>query len=170
MESTHPLADILTGKSNTDQISLSQVVEGYLRYYAADSSHTARAKQLDLKKFLTNLARQQGLSRPEKLTVQHFNTSAVKRFVEDLLAQGEAPATVSRRLATIKHMGRSLAEKVPGFSNPAREVKAPRVEPLKPHSLSTREVEVVRDIALERQDERQSFNRFRNQVLFEFLI
>jgi len=170
METPDPLQNIFVESANADKIKLKKIVDGYLRYYAHDSTHTSRAKQLDLQKFLKCLAAQEGFSSPEKLTIEHFSSSSVKQFVEDLLAEGEAPATVSRRLATIKHMGRSLAEKIAGFTNPTQGIKAPRVNPTKPKALSPHEVKSVREVAVERQDQRQSFTRFRNQFLFEFFI
>jgi site-specific recombinase XerD len=149
---------------------LSQVVDSYLSYYASGRGHTARAKRLDLDHFLSFLASFHGVAKTDKLKVRDWDYSASQRFVDDLLARGEAPATVARRLATLKHMGRTLAEKVAGFINPAREVRAPRVSPLKPKSLSPREIAAVRSKAEERLSEKNSFVRYRNLVLFDFLL
>src|SRR5262245_61795788 len=94
--------------------SLLTVVESYVRYYAAGSSHTARAKRLDLDKFLSFLCEYNCISKLEKLKVKDWDYSSVQRFVDGMLKKGESPATVARRLATIKHMGRTLAERVAG--------------------------------------------------------
>lgn len=150
--------------------SLSSTVESYIRYYASGSGHTARAKRLDLKHFLSFLSEYRGVTRPEKLHVKDWDFSSVQRFVDDRLARGESPATVARRLATVKHMGRTLAEKVAGFVNPAREVKSPRINPPKPKALSTVEVRKIKNRAEQRHGQRKSFIRFRNQVLFQFLL
>src|SRR5690606_16687305 len=125
------------------QSSLLNTVESYIRYYASGSSHTARAKRLDLRHFLSFLQEYRGLSKVEKLRVKDWDFSSVQRFIDDRLARGESPATVARRLATIKHMGRTLAEKVAGFVNPAREVKSPRINPPKPKALSAGEIRKV---------------------------
>jgi len=150
--------------------SLLQVVESYIRYYASGSGHTARAKRLDLHHFITFLSRLHGVSKPEKLRLDHWDYSAVRRFVEELLERGESPATVSRRLATIKHMGRTLAERTPGFVNPAREVKAPRSDMPLPKALSHQKIERVREKAIERQNEKNSFIRLRNRTIFNLLV
>lgn len=149
---------------------LPQVIENYCRYYASGSSHTARAKRLDLKHFVNFLAKFHGYAKQDKLKVKDWDFSAVQRFVDELLQKGESPATVSRRLATIKHMGRTLAEKVPGFINPAREVKAPKVNPLRPKALTKIEVRAVQSKATARRKEKSSFIRMRNQTIFDFLI
>lgn len=145
-------------------------VESYIRYYAAGSGHTARAKRLDLDHFLRFLADYRGVVKTQKLKVRDWDFSAVQRFVDDRLKRGESPATVARRLATIKHMGRTLAEKVPGFINPAREVKSPRNTLPKPKALSASEIKKVQDRASARAKEKTTFIRFRNRVLFNFLV
>ena len=149
---------------------LSSLVEGYLRYYASGKGHTARAKRLDIKHFMSFLASYRGYSKPEKLRVKDWDFSSVQRFIDDSLSKGEAPATVNRRLATIKHMGRTLADKVAGFVNPAREVKSTRIQVGVPQALDPVEIEAIRQKALERKNSKPSFIRLRNEVLFEFLL
>lgn len=146
------------------------VVEGYLRYYAADNSHTARAKRLDLDHFMNFLTVHCGISKPELLKVKDWDFSSVQRFVDYALSNGESPATVARRLATIKHMGRTLAEKVAGFINPAREVKPPKIKVLSPKALDKREIREISSKACKRQSEKDSFVRLRNRILFDFLL
>lgn len=149
---------------------LLQVIDSYRRYYAAGNGHTARAKRLDLDRFIEFLTEFHACGLPEKLKVSHWDFSSVERFVDALLSRGEAPATVARRLATIKHMGRTLAEKVPGFINPAREVKAPVVQTLRPKALDDGEIHKVRRRAQDRLKEKKSFTRMRNEMLFNLLI
>ena len=117
---------------NVAALALGDVVQGYLRFYADGKTHTARAKQLDTDKFLGFLARYRDRREIEHLIVKDWDLSATQRFVDDCLKSGEAPATVARRLATLKHMGRVLAERLPGFINPAREVKSPRLQAARP--------------------------------------
>lgn len=150
--------------------SLAQVVTSYLSYYASGRTHTARAKRLDLAHFLSFLCAFHGVAKADKLKVRDWDFSATQRFVDDSLARGEAPATVARRLATVKHMGRTLAEKIAGFINPAREVKAPKIAAFRPKALSAREIAAIRTIAAERLAKKNSFVRYRNLVLFDFLL
>lgn len=155
---------------NIQNIRFADVVESYINFYASGQSHTARAKRIDLKHFIDFLAKLNGFSSPKKLAVRHWDYSSVQRFVDEQLQRGEAPATVGRRFATIKHMGRVLAEKVAGFINPAKEVKAPRLELPVPKALSAQEIKKIRSIARLRLDEKSSFIRLRNQMLFNFLL
>jgi site-specific recombinase XerD len=150
--------------------SLLHTVESYIRYYASGNGHTARAKRLDLNHFLDFLCSIKGYSKPEKLKVFDWDHSAVQRFVDESLAQGESPATAARRLATIKHMGRTLSEKIAGFINPAREVKTPKIKPGKPKALSESEINLVRQKAEQRLSDKHSFNRLRNETLFCFML
>ena len=150
--------------------SLELTVERYIQYYASSNSHTSRAKQLDLGHFLKFLAKLKGYSTPEKLKVSDWDTSSVQRFVDSSLAKGEAPATVARRLATLKHMGRTLAETIPGFINPAREVRTPKMNILRPQSLQLEEIIEVKKRAMERLSEKNNFTRLRNETLFYTLL
>lgn len=153
--------------SNTQ---LATIVDSYLRYYASGQSHTARAKRLDLQHFVEFLRQHRGYSQTTKLKVSDWDLSAVQQFVDHSLQRGESPATVSRRLATLKHMGRTLAEKIPGFTNPAKGVKSPQVQLLCPQALTKSEQAKVVDKAKERIQEKNSFTRLRNQTLFLFLL
>jgi site-specific recombinase XerD len=67
-------------------------------------------------------------------------------------------------------MGRTLAEKIPGFINPSREVRAPKIQTTKPKSLTTSEVSQVRKVAKKRLGEKGSFIRKRNAMILEFLL
>lgn len=149
---------------------LCDVVDSYLRYYAAGRGHTARAKHLDLRHFLSFLAVFRGYSSPNKLRVRDWDFSAVQRFVDESIDKGAAPATVARRLATLKHMGRSLSEKVAGFVNPAREVKSPRIQAPKPKALTKQQIQATRRRAAQRKQAKDSFIRLRNESLFTFLL
>lgn len=157
-------------KRELSDVPLLAVVESYVRYYASGAGHTARAKRLDLQHFVGFLREYRGYSKPEKLTLADWDFSATQRFVEHLLSVGQAPSSAARRLATVKHMGRTLAERVPGFVNPAREVKPPRLQTLVPRSLEPTEIEAVREVAEARVSERNSFIRTRNRCIFDFML
>ena len=151
-------------------LSLIELIDGYIEFYATGSSHTARAKQLDLYRFVDFLCRHKKIKDKKLLTVKDWDHSIVQRFVEEGLKSGEAPATVTRRLATLKHMGRTLSEKFSGFINPARDVKPPKVQPLKPKALTPEEIEQIRAFAREKIKEKNNFLRRRNLTIFNFLL
>lgn len=151
-----------------DAERLSTVLESYVRYYAAGEGHTARAKRYDLEHFLKFLAD----GRPtQDVYVSDWTLQSTKDFIDARLQLGEAPATVARRLATIKHVGRTLAERVPGYVNPAREAKAPVFQPSRPQGLSAEEIELLRIAATEiKSSTKDPFTAVRNQTLVEILL
>lgn len=150
-------------------LRLLQIIEDYLSFYASASSHTAKAKRADLETFLIFMEKHSGDKR-DQLSLEDWSYSTVQRFVEHCLARSEAPATVSRRLATLKHLGRVLAERVPGFINPARDVKAPQINAVKPRALTPEQIEQVRQTARERLGEKPGFIRSRNLMLLELML
>lgn len=151
-------------------LPLGAVVTEYLKNFAAGTGHTARAKQLDTDRFLEFLRRYHGAAEIDSLSVAMWDFSATQRFVDESLKAGEAPTTVSRRLATLKHMGRVLSERIPGFVNPARDVKPPRLHNLRPKSVSTNEIEEIKEKAARNRAEKSSFNRIRNETLLLLLL
>ncbi len=149
--------------------SLKSVIENYLGYYALGKSHTARAKRYDLQHFLKFLAGPGG--NPDNVLVSSWTLQATKDFVDHRLTMGEAPSTVSRRLATVKHFGRTLAERIHDFVNPAREAKGPTIQPSRPHGLERKEVELLRQaVAAETTGSEVSYNNARNAFLLELLM
>jgi site-specific recombinase XerD len=157
----------------SDQVAvlpLGAVVREYIRLYAEGVSHTARAKQLDTDRFLGFLQRYRRASDIDSLKVSDWDFSATQRFVDESLKSGEAPATVSRRLATLKHMGRVLAERLPGFINPARDVRPPKQQPTRPQSISTSEVAAIRQRAQTISKERGDFTTLRNETLLTLFL
>ncbi len=148
---------------------LAAVVREYLDYFADGASHTARAKRLDTDKFLDFLKRHRRVAEIEHLTVGDWDFSACQRFVDESL-KVEAPATVARRLATLKHMGRALAERLPGFVNPARDVKPPKVQNARPQSINAEEIERIREHATSVRATKQNFASYRNEILMGLLL
>jgi len=67
-------------------------------------------------------------------------------------------------------MGRMLAEKHQGFTNPAREVKTPKLAVAKPKGLDENDIVLVHKKSIDRINEKDSFIRQRNQFLFDFLL
>jgi integrase/recombinase XerC len=151
-------------------LPLGNIVREYLRLYADGAAHTAKAKRSDSDRFLEFLRRRKKAQEIDHLTVQDWDFSGTQRFIDECLRQGEAPATVARRLATLKHMGRILAERIPGFINPAREVKAPRQQITRPKSISASEVEEIRKCATTRTSATNSFKAVRDETLLNLLL
>jgi len=92
-------------------------------------------------------------------------------FVDQRIKIGESPSTVSRRLATLKHLGRTLSERVVGFINPAREVKAPVFQLAKPQGLDDNEIRLLKEyVDKELRTESYNFLKIRNALILEFLL
>ncbi len=159
-----------TSPDNIANSSFATLLESYIRYYADGVGHTARAKRLDLDHFSKFLMRYVGVSKVEKLKVTDWSTSSTQAFVEEKLRSGESPTTVARRLATLKHLGRTLSEKLIGFTNPAREVKTPKMSIVRPKGIDPRELEQVKNVADHRLAEKDNFIRHRNEFLLKFLL
>lgn len=151
-----------------EEEQLSSVFESYVRYYAAGDGHTARAKRYDLEHFLKFLSA--GRS-PLEVRVNDWTLQSTKDFIESRLQIGEAPSTVARRLATLKHVGRTLAERVAGYINPAREAKAPVFHPSRPQGLTAEEIGLLRSAAEHlHEGSKDPFASARNRTLVEILL
>ena len=157
------LSDALAGER------LRGVIENYLSYYASGEGHTARAKRYDLQYFLEHIA--QSPERINYVLVGEWTLQQTQSFVDHRLALGEAPSTVGRRLATVKHFGRTLAERVHGFINPAREARGPVQAVSRPHGLDADEIEALHWAAQpESSGKSDPFVAKRNQFLVEILL
>ena len=151
--------------------SLSELINAYQKAYAATpSSHTARAKRNDLSVFQEFLAQQYKLKKGQPLKLEYWSPSSLQSFINAKLSAGEAPSTVARRIATLKHLGRVLCERIPGLSNPTREVRGPKAQELRPKGLSAVEITNLRMQAERLRAERPNFIRYRNLVIFELLL
>lgn len=152
--------------------SLKSIMENYLRYYASGTGHTARAKRYDLQYFLEFLSGHS--SRETDVTqvyVADWTLQKTQAFLDHRLSLGESPATVSRRLASIKHFGRTLAERVPGYINPAREVKAPVQQSTRPSGLTRKEIQALQTISKTMCSKTPTrFNDRRDHFLLELLL
>jgi site-specific recombinase XerD len=156
--------------SEVASLSLTLVIEEYLHMYAEGRSHTARAKQIDCEKFIEFLKTHRRASSRAELTVADWDHAATQTFIDRLLKLGESPATVSRRLATLKHMGRVLSERMPGFIHPAREVKPPRMQIARPQHVSQDEITEIRERMQSTPTGKRPFSTIRNQTLLNLLL
>lgn len=169
----YPSSSQVTTRLNKEAQKEGELVSclnSYLLEFAGNTAtHTARAKRYDLGRFESFILTYTGKSKAS-LSLEDFSHSAVSAFVDDLLERGESPATVSRRLATIKHFARMLAESRRDFVNPARQVKAPKADVLKPHGLSADELRSVAERTKERVAARPTFSRLRDATLVQLLF
>ena len=148
------------------KLPLIKIIDNYISYYASGDNHTAKAKRYDLRYFLEFLS--VALDKPlELLYVKDWTFQLTVDYVSSRLDLGESPATVARRLATLKHFGRTLAERATGFINPAREVKSPKLPLSKPKALTQVEVDALRDVAV---PETPGHAAQRDQLLLELLL
>ena len=154
--------------ATVEDLALATVISSYVNYYASGDNHTARAKRYDLNYFLDFLVER--VSHGDEVRVRDWTLQATKDYIAHRLSVGESGATVSRRLATLKHLGRTLAERVPGFINPAREARGPVLQQTKPQSLTDVEIDLLRQAATPTSTEMDSFVNYRNYTLLEFLL
>ncbi len=157
-------------RSSVDDMALLEVVESYSRFYAMGSAHTARAKRTDLKIFLAFMQELTAARDVRRVRVGDWNQSATQRFIDARIRSGEAPASVARRLATIKHLGRTLADRVPGFTNPAREVRGPKIETARPKALTKAQTAALKKQAKAWVAEKPGFKTLRDQALVLTLL
>lgn len=124
---------------------LSKVIESYVSYYASGQNNTARVKRSDLQAFeeflLKSLYRRTG-----ELTLEDISPSILTAFRDERL-HVDSPATVNRRLATLRHMFSILSQMLPGFWSPMKSVKDITVQKLAPKALSIEETARLRRCA-----------------------
>lgn len=128
------------------------ILETYLTHFGSNNAHTQKAKELDLRHFYEFLmAIGRPLEEATKLDVERFVDSRLKR---------EAPATVNRRLATIKHFSATacVAAGLPDF---AKRVKGATPQKLTPKWLDEKTLEKIIRVVAKRP--------IRDQILFELL-
>lgn len=145
---------------------LLNIINNYLSYYASGDSHTAKAKRYDLQYFIEFLSSSKKI---EEVAVSDWTLQKTKDFIDYRLKLGESPSTVSRRLATIKHFGRTLAERFPGYINPAREAKSPSFSLSAPKGLSEEEIKILKDV-ISIPEENPGFKKVRDKFLIELLL
>lgn len=152
-----------------NESALVDLFELYLKNYGSDNSHTAKAKKLDLEKFIKYSAKFYGYSNITKLHFADLDHALINRFVDESLKR-ESPATVARRLATIKHFGKTLAERVPGYLNPAKDVKSPKIASIKPKAPDRKTILNQLKIVKINNKNNPSFIRHRNYNLFLLML
>lgn len=132
----------------------------YLEQYAESESHTAKAKRYDLQHFDEFVA-----THVDHAMMVDVTRSMITEFRDERIEMGEAPSTVSRRLATVKHFFRQCAEKFPDFADPAREVRAPKIAQPRPQWLTDQELNELRRAAA--MTGRNEWFQARNHAIIE---
>jgi integrase/recombinase XerD len=114
-------------------------IDGFLRHLEAErrlSSHTVEAYARDLQ-MLVAYAVEVGSS------VERLSRGNVEAFVRQLMAEGRAPRSVARAVATIRTFYRYLVVHGGLEASPADAVRAPRSVRALPRCLSAEEVEAL---------------------------
>ena len=107
-----------------DMIPLSVLLDEYRRDGAFSPDNTRRAKESDLEAFEKFLAESLQV-RFSAVLIEDVSQKAIEAFRDERL-KVESPATVARRLSTLKHLFRAGAKKH-GFSDPSESVQKPAV-------------------------------------------
>ena len=112
----------------------------YLRYNRNVSPHTIRAYETDLEQLLAHIAAGDGC-KPSAVTVDRFDTDAVRGFLSELHARGNSRASSARRLAAVRTFARFLVREELLPDDPTALVGAPRKEQTLPAHLATAEIQ-----------------------------
>ncbi len=147
--------------------TLKESASGYLRRYAVGTRHTCRAKRVDLQHFIEFV---RSVTECPEPSLGAIEPSFVEQFVEYRLRMGDAPATLARRIATLKHFLRICSEEVQGFSCPVQQVRLPVLPVERPKSLSPDTVEQIVSYLNDFCEKRLSFKAVRDRVLVHTLL
>lgn len=140
-------------------MSVTLAITEYQRQQMQCSGHTMKAKVYDLDHFADFMGAKFG-TLP---MLYDITRGVIEDFIEARL-KIEAPATVSRRLATIKHFCREMAAQFVDFRDQARGVKGPVLQDREPPHLTAVEKEKLRN-AVQRADRCEI--ALRNSILLE---
>ncbi len=123
-------------------IGMLESFDWYVEHVYSASTHTRKAKTADLKKFAEYLSKK--IRNP---SLQVWTVRSTQEYLDALLRDGEAPATVSRRLATLKHAARIICERLRKFNNPTLGVRGPKLQALRPKALDVIETQELAAIS-----------------------
>ncbi len=135
--------------------------EHYLKYEKRLSDHSLVAYSKDVEQFFDYIASFDGLKVPD---VRHTH---VRSWIVDLLSQGRAPRTISRKIASIKAYYRFLMQQELIEQNPAVGVSLPKIDRLLPAYLQ--ESEVARLFHMLFENEENEYNKLRDKLLIALL-
>jgi site-specific recombinase XerD len=149
---------------------LPELLACYMLNYASGVRHTERSKKKDLEYLLKFIKSFRRINDVNELTWRDLTPTVIEKFIEERLRLNEAPATVRRRLATVKHFCRTLSESLPEFLNPARSIKQPGIDTLRPNALRDDELAEIVTITRELKQEENSFRSLRDSTLVETFL
>jgi site-specific recombinase XerD len=124
--------------------ALKYYCDEYLKKFASGKRHTANAKRVDIQYFLNFVQKVHSDSDMHLVSLEVLNRSLIEQFIDARLTSGEAPSTVARRLATVRHLCRIISEELePQFRLTFQSIRGPMVDNVKPKYLIDSEVEVL---------------------------
>ena len=111
----------------------------FLRYNRNVSPHTIRAYETDLEQLLAHVAVKHGC-KPSEVTIDRFDTEAIRSFLSELHERGNSRASAARRLAALRTFARYLVREELLPDDPTALVGAPRKAQTLPAHLASDEI------------------------------
>lgn len=153
-----PLHKIDAWQDVDGSVPLRLAIERYLAEHEGGNPSTLRAKKGDLQLFFKSF---------KGAALEAVDRPGISKWLKVRQAAGDSPATVRRRLATIKHFCAWAADEIDGYKNPARTIKGPRLSAPKFKALNQAQLAALR-IAIAAGGKRD-FQRLRDRFLIELL-
>jgi integrase/recombinase XerC len=128
--------------------SVKQYLRAFLEYIALNrnaSDHTVSAYDSDLSQFFGFAAGHLGVT-PAALEPRHIELSVVRAFLAELYKQGQARASVARKLSALRAFGRYLRREGVIEVDPAALAVSPKREHKVPAHLSVDEMSRLLDV------------------------
>jgi integrase/recombinase XerC len=117
----------------------------HLRFNRNASAHTVAAYESDVSQFLGFAADHLRIE-PHALTPEHLQLGTVRAFMADLYRQGQARASVARKISALRTFGRYLRREGWIEGDPAGLAAAPKREQRVPAHLSVDEMSRLLDV------------------------
>lgn len=155
-----------TGESMAE--SLISKYEEYLRFELCRSEHTVRAYISDLRDFAIWTAGNISAFRADLIS-----SSDIRAWIASLSKKSEKPASIRRRLQSLRSFYRYLCRMRIITTNPADELPAPRLPSKLPQFVKTAEMESLLEKEdqenADRETDSDSFTRLRDNLIIELL-
>lgn len=137
----------------------------YLEEEQGRSAHTTAAYRNDLLQFYEYLMQSSSTDHRAPQAWDCVTPDMLRDFLACLQAKSYAPATVARKIATVKSFFQYLADEYGVLPNPAQTLEIPKVEKHPPFTLSPREV----DLLLAEPAKQTAPKALRDQALLDIL-
>jgi integrase len=134
-------------------------MDKYIEDHTDPLTNTRRAKRQDLALYLEHAMNENAVPMLYDLT-----RGAVEQFIAARLDAGDAPATVNRRLGSVKHLARTSERMFPDFRNTVGNVHPLNIEPPQPLSFTDGEIDLLRSAA---RCEPNSFKQARAMLILD---